>query len=95
LTGEALRRTPCAAADEVAEAAAAAQAAAPAWAAQPEARRQELLQDWATELDQYTGHFAKLVRQEIGKDEAWPGPRWRPPWRRCRPGLPTLRIKAR
>ncbi|MGB4466623.1 MAG: aldehyde dehydrogenase family protein [Azovibrio sp.] len=70
LTGEALRRTPLCGADEVAEAAAAAQAAAPAWAAQPEVRRQELLQAWATELDQYTGHFAKLVRQEIGKDEA-------------------------
>lgn len=69
LTGEALRRTPLCGAEEVAEAVAAAQAAAPAWAAVPEIRRQELLQAWAKGLDQYTGHFAKLVRQETGKEE--------------------------
>lgn len=69
LTGEALRRTPLCGADEVAEAVAAAQAAAPGWAALPVAQRQELLQAWAKGLDQYTGHFAKLVRQETGKEE--------------------------
>lgn len=69
LTGEALRRTPLCGADEVAEAVVAAQAAAPGWAAVPEIRRQELLQAWAKGLDQYTGHFAKLVRQETGKEE--------------------------
>ena len=70
LTGEALRRTPLCGADEVAEATMVAQAAAPGWADLPEVQRQELLQAWATGLDQYTGHFAKLVRQETGKDEA-------------------------
>ncbi|WP_303786572.1 aldehyde dehydrogenase family protein [Azovibrio restrictus] len=69
-TGAALRRTPLCGAEEVAEAARAARAAAPAWAARESSARQELLQAWAAGLEQYTGHFAKLVRQETGKDEA-------------------------
>ena len=70
LTGAPLRRTPLCGAEEVAEAARAARAAAPGWAGQDAGRRQELLRAWAAGLDQYTGHFAKLVRQETGKDEA-------------------------
>lgn len=69
-TGEAVRRTPLCGADEVAEAVGAAQAAAPAWAALQQEERQAYLNAWAQGLDQYTGHFAKLVRQETGMDEA-------------------------
>ncbi|MDD3482192.1 aldehyde dehydrogenase family protein [Azovibrio restrictus] len=70
LTGEPLRRTPLCGADEVAEAVLAAGAAAPAWAARERDARAALLTAWAAGLEQYSGHFAKLLRQETGQDEA-------------------------
>lgn len=68
-SGEAVRRTPLSGADEVAEAVRAAQAALPAWQALDAAKRQAHLSQLARLLDQYTGHFAKLVRQETGFEE--------------------------
>lgn len=68
--GEAIRRVPLCGADEAAEAVQAAVAAAPAWAALGAGERQANLAALAKALDDYTGHFAKLIRQETGKDEA-------------------------
>ena len=67
LTGQALRRVPLCGAAEAAEAVAAAQAAQPAWAA---ADRAAALVALADALDRYTGHFAKLLGQDTGVDEA-------------------------
>lgn len=68
-TGEAIRRTPLTGAAEVAEAMQAAQAASPAWRALPLAERQQYLQTLAQLLDQFTGHFSRLVAEETGRDE--------------------------
>lgn len=69
LTGEPLRRTPLCGADEVAEAVQVAAAAAPAWSALEADARGGLLTAWAAGLEQYNGHFAKLLRQETGQEE--------------------------
>lgn len=69
-SGEAVRRTPLAGAAEVAEALLAARAAQPAWATMEAAARQAALTALAALLDQYTGHFVRLLRQETGWDEA-------------------------
>lgn len=69
LTGEPLRRTPLCGADEVKAAVQSALSAAPRWAASPREERQKHLEAWAKLLDQYAGHFAKLIREETGKTE--------------------------
>lgn len=69
-TGRAIRRVPLGGASEAAEAARAARLAQPAWAALTPAERQAHLAALADALAGYAGHFAKLVRQETGKDEA-------------------------
>lgn len=69
-TGEAVRRVPLCGAAEAGEAARAAKAARPAWAALTNPERQTHLVALADALAGYAGHFAKLVRQETGKDEA-------------------------
>lgn len=68
--GEAIRRVPLCGADEAGEAVQAAVAAAPAWAALSGGERQAHLAALAKALDDYTGHFAKLIRQETGKEES-------------------------
>ncbi len=65
-TGEALRRVPLCGADEAASAVAAARAAQPAWAAMGMMARRVCLGNLATALDNYTGHFAKLLAAETG-----------------------------
>jgi acyl-CoA reductase-like NAD-dependent aldehyde dehydrogenase len=70
LTGEALRRVPLCGKDEAVAAVSAARAAEPGWAAQAPAARQAALEALAGALDRYTGHFAKLLREETGSDEA-------------------------
>jgi acyl-CoA reductase-like NAD-dependent aldehyde dehydrogenase len=70
LSGKPLRRTPLCGAEEAAEAVSAATEAAPEWATLMAVRRQELLQVWAAELERYDDHFARLIRQETGKEEA-------------------------
>ena len=69
-TGEATRRVPLCGAAEAAETVAAARAAQPAWAALPAGQRASQLAELAAALDRYTGHFAKLLRQDQGGDEA-------------------------
>lgn len=69
-TGEALRRVPLCGASEANEAIAAARAAQPVWAAMGMPARRVCLSNLADALDRYTGHFAKLLAQECGFDEA-------------------------
>lgn len=69
-TGEALRRVPLCGANEANEAIAAARAAQPVWAAMGMPARRVCLSNLADALDRYTGHFAKLLAQECGFDEA-------------------------
>ena len=69
LTGEAVRRVPLCGADEARAAVAAAVGAQAAWSALAEGERQRLLDALAEALDRYTGHFAKLVREETGCSE--------------------------
>lgn len=69
LTGQALRRVPLCGADEAMAAVTAARDAAPGWAEQVPAARQAALEALAAALDRYTGHFAKLLREESGLDE--------------------------
>lgn len=69
-TGEALRRVPLCGAEEAAEAAKAAQSAQPGWAMMGMPARRVCLERLAQGLDRYTGHFAKLLIQECGFDEA-------------------------
>lgn len=71
VSGTVVRRTPLAGTPEVAEAVTAAQTALGSWLALPVEERQACLSALAKALDQYTGHFAKLVRQETGCDEAF------------------------
>lgn len=70
ISGKALRRVPLCGAEEVAGAVAAATDAAPLWAAQSPAARQAFLDAWAAELARYAAHFAALIVQETGKEEA-------------------------
>lgn len=70
LTGEALRRVPLCGADEANAAIAAARAAQPDWAAMGLPARRVCLTRLAEALDRYAGHFAKLLTQECGCDEA-------------------------
>lgn len=69
-TGQALRRVPLCGASEAAEAVQAAQAAQSAWAMMGMPARRVCLGRLADALDRYTGHFAKLLVQECGFDEA-------------------------
>lgn len=68
VSGEAVRRVPLCGAAEALEAQAAARAAHPAWAAQALEVRREALASLASALDNYTGHFAKLLALESGAD---------------------------
>ncbi|MDE2440311.1 MAG: aldehyde dehydrogenase family protein [Betaproteobacteria bacterium] len=70
LTGESLRRVPLCGASEATEAVQAAQAAQSAWAMMGMPARRVCLGRLADALDRYTGHFAKLLAQECGFDEA-------------------------
>jgi acyl-CoA reductase-like NAD-dependent aldehyde dehydrogenase len=69
-TGEAIRRVPLCGASEAAEAVAAATAAQPAWAMMGMPARRLCLSSLGDALDRYTGHFAKLLSDECGFDEA-------------------------
>ena len=69
VTGEALRRVPLCGASEAGEAVAAARAAQPEWAAMGLAARQVCLGKLADGVDRYTGHFAKLLTQDLGLTE--------------------------
>lgn len=69
-TGEAIRRVPLCGASEAAEAVAAARGAQPGWAEMGMPARRVCLSALADALDRYTGHFAKLLIQECGFDEA-------------------------
>ena len=69
-TGEAIRRVPLCGASEAAEAVTAARGAQPGWAEMGMPARRVCLSALADALDRYTGHFAKLLTQECGFDEA-------------------------
>lgn len=69
-TGEAIRRVPLCGAEEAAQAVASARAAQAVWQAMTAESRQAALERVATALDQYTGHFARLLKAESGADEA-------------------------
>jgi acyl-CoA reductase-like NAD-dependent aldehyde dehydrogenase len=69
-TGEAIRRVPLCGAGEAREAVTAARTAQPVWAEMGLAARRVCLGHLADALDSYTGHFAKLLMQEIATDEA-------------------------
>lgn len=68
-TGEAIRRVPLCGATEAAEAVAAARAAQPLWAEMGMQARRVCLGRLADALENYAGHFAKLLGQEIAGDE--------------------------
>lgn len=69
-TGEAIRRVPLCGDEEAAEAAKSARAAQPVWAEMGLPARRVCLASLADALDRYTGHFAKLLQQEIAIDAA-------------------------
>jgi acyl-CoA reductase-like NAD-dependent aldehyde dehydrogenase len=69
-TGEALYRVPLCGAAEALEAVTAARGTQPGWAALTPESRQAYLNALAEALDRYTGHFAKLLRDETGFAEA-------------------------
>lgn len=69
-TGEALRRVPLCGADEAALAVNAARAAQPIWGAMGMVARRICLANLADALEDYAGHFAKLLIQETGQSEA-------------------------
>lgn len=69
-TGEAVRRVPLCGASEAAEAVGAAQGAQPAWAMMGLPARRLCLAALGDALDNYSGHFAKLLMQDCGFDEA-------------------------
>lgn len=69
-TGEAIRRVPLCGADEAAQAVTAARAAQAIWAEMGLAARGVCLANLADALERYTGHFAKLLMQEVAIDEA-------------------------
>ena len=68
-TGEALRRVPLSGQAEALEAVAAARAAQPNWAAMGLMARRVCLGNLATALDNYRGHFAKLLVQDSGIEQ--------------------------
>lgn len=68
-TGEALRRVPLCGADEALVAVNAARGAQSTWAAMGLMARRVCLNQLAEALDNYTGHFAKLLLQESGGNE--------------------------
>jgi len=70
VTGKPLRRTPLCGETEVAEAVASARAALSEWQAAGRKARQEILSAWGEALSRYGDHFAQLLRQETGLDEA-------------------------
>lgn len=70
LTGEAVHRVPLAGADEALATVSAAQVAQPLWAEMGLAARRICLGKLADELENYAGHFAKLLIGETGFDEA-------------------------
>ena len=70
LTGEAVHRVPLVGADEALAAVGAAQVAQPLWAEMGLAARRIGLGKLADELENYAGHFAKLLIGETGFDEA-------------------------
>ena len=70
LTGEAIHRVPLAGADEAQAAVGAAQVAQPLWAEMGLAARRICLGKLADGLENYAGHFAKLLIGETGFDEA-------------------------
>jgi succinate-semialdehyde dehydrogenase / glutarate-semialdehyde dehydrogenase len=69
-TGEAIYRVPLCGASEAAEAVSAAQAAQPAWAMMGMPARRVCLASLGDALENYSGHFAKLLVKECGFDEA-------------------------
>jgi acyl-CoA reductase-like NAD-dependent aldehyde dehydrogenase len=69
-TGEAIRRVPLCGASEAAEAVGAAQTAQPDWAMMGMPARRLCLAALGDALDRYAGHFAKLLMQDCGFDEA-------------------------
>ncbi len=70
VTCEAIRRVPLCGASEAAEAVQAALGAQPGWAEMGMPARRVCLGRLADGLERYTGHFAKLLMQECGVDEA-------------------------
>jgi acyl-CoA reductase-like NAD-dependent aldehyde dehydrogenase len=70
VSGEALRRVPLCGSEEANAAVQAAQAAQPAWAMMGMPARRVCLGRLADALERYAGHFAKLLSQESGFDEA-------------------------
>jgi len=68
-TGEAIRRVPLCGAGEAAEAVKAALAAQPGWAMMGMPARRVCLSGLADALDNYAGHFAKLLTQDCGFDD--------------------------
>lgn len=69
-TGEVLRRTPLCGADVAGKAVAAAQTALLKWGLEPDEARAALLAPLADALAGYAAHFAGLIVEETGKDEA-------------------------
>lgn len=69
-TGKPLRRTPLCGEAEVAEAVAVARAALPEWQAAGRKAWQDMLSAWGEALKRYGDHFAQLLCQETGVDEA-------------------------
>lgn len=69
-TGEAIRRVPLCGASEAAEAVGAAQAAQPEWAMMGMPARRVCLASLGDALNNFSGHFAKLLMQDCGFDEA-------------------------
>ena len=70
ISGEAVRRVPLSGANEAAEAVGAARAAQSVWAEMGLPARRVCLANLAAALDRYTGHFAKLLSEDCGFDEA-------------------------
>jgi len=69
-TGESLRRVPLCGASEATAAVTAARAAQTTWAEMGLAARRVYLAKLADALENYTGHFAKLLMQDVAIDEA-------------------------
>jgi acyl-CoA reductase-like NAD-dependent aldehyde dehydrogenase len=69
-TGEVMRRTPLCGANEAATAVAAAKAALPRWSAETVATRAALLTAVGEALAGYSGHFAGLIAEETGQENA-------------------------
>ncbi|HET7774761.1 MAG TPA: aldehyde dehydrogenase family protein [Azospira sp.] len=68
--GEVLRKVPLCGADEVAVAVDNARLALPTWAAADVESRRGCVNAVADGLERYAGHFAKLLMEETGRDEA-------------------------